>query len=362
MRPGFAEDSDPRLEPISVARGVPMSFGSGVDVAIAQISSKGVVFYVNSPMAQLLGRAKSELEMKHVKEIDTFPWGPGLLHLALARMREEGQPFEITRSEILPETGETRHWRIAVHPLEGSRAQVSVQDVTRYQKLRRIFARFVSPEVLDLMLSTPERDFLRPERRVLSVLFGDLRGFTGLAARADPLEVRRLLGAFHGRMIPAIKGHRGTIDKIIGDGVMALFGAPVESGSHAKDALEAAGAMQVEHEPLLAAWRSEGLDPPGLGIGIATGEVVVGNVGADDSFVNYTAVGHTVNLAARICENAQAGEILLSVETARSALAVPEEQAGASLPSIRKMGSIRMKNIPEPVDVARLEWREGQNR
>jgi adenylate cyclase len=142
----------------------------------------------------------------------------------------------------------------------------------------------------------------------LSVLFVDIRGFTSLAEQLKPAEVAIQLNRFYKTASNAIFRHDGTLDMLVGDQVMAFFGAPIGRRDHAKRAV--ATASEIMHETLAAA----SIDRLGIGIGIATGEAFVGNVGGGE-VADYTAIGDTVNVAARLQSEAAAGEILISQET-----------------------------------------------
>lgn len=169
----------------------------------------------------------------------------------------------------------------------------------RERRLRAAFARFVSPEVLRQILAGPE-PALGGEAREVTVLFADLRGFTRYAEEEPPEVVVARLNEHLGLMSHAVHAHGGMVDKFLGDAVMAVFGAPLPDPEHRRHALAAAEAIRAA------------LDGPGflpVGIGLASGMVVVGNIGSPER-LEYTAVGDPVNLAARLQEMAGPGEIL----------------------------------------------------
>ena len=142
----------------------------------------------------------------------------------------------------------------------------------------------------------------------ISVLFVDIRGFTSLAEQLEPADVATQLNRFYKTASNAIFRHDGTLDKLVGDQVMGFFGAPIGRDDHAKRAV--ATASEIRRESLAAA----SVDRLGIGIGIATGEAFVGNVGGGE-VADYTVIGDTVNVAARLQGEAAAGEILISQET-----------------------------------------------
>jgi adenylate cyclase len=173
--------------------------------------------------------------------------------------------------------------------------------------------RAVSPSVAEQILDDPDR-YLRPggERRSVSILFGDLRGYTSIAEELPPQEAMVVLNTYLAGIIEAVYKHGGTVNQILGDGVMSLFGAPMAYDDHGRRAVSAALDMQR----LVGAVNIAGFDTVRLqmGIGINTGDVVVGHIGSDQR-MDYTAVGDAVNLAARFEQNAGPGQILVTQAT-----------------------------------------------
>jgi class 3 adenylate cyclase len=196
--------------------------------------------------------------------------------------------------------------------------------------IRRIFGRYVSDDIVDSLLENPEGLELGGERRTVAVLICDLRGFSLLAESLEPLELVWLLNQYLGTMADTIHAHRGTIDEFVGDSVLAFFGAPISSDGDAERAVACAQAMQAAMAKVNRAIRERGLPEISMGVGIATGEVVVGSVGSERRS-KYTAVGSTVNLAARIESFTLGGEIWIC-DTTRNALS-----SGANIEAEREV-------------------------
>ena len=199
------------------------------------------------------------------------------------------------------------------------RAIVSQMDTAIFEsleqrRLRRVLGRSVDAHVLDRILANPSVDILKGERVVLTVLYGDLRGSTELAQQLNPEMLVEFVNDYLRRMAQVLYAYEGTLDKFIGDEVMALFGAPLPQPDHPLRAVRVGVAMQNAHQQLMADWTARGIKPAALGIGIATGEVTVGEFGCEQR-TDYTIIGHTANLGARICGVAKAGEVLISQET-----------------------------------------------
>jgi adenylate cyclase len=182
------------------------------------------------------------------------------------------------------------------------------------RRLRQVLGRSVDPRVMQRLLATPEVDFLKGERSVLSVLYADVRGSTRLAERTDPELLVGFINDYLSRMTEVILSHEGTLDKFVGDEVMALFGAPFPQPDHALRAVCVGLAMQEAHLAVMEAWQTQGVDAAPIGVGIATGELIVGEMGSAQR-TDYTVIGRAANLGARICAVAKAGQVLVSQAT-----------------------------------------------
>lgn len=174
-----------------------------------------------------------------------------------------------------------------------------VVEGRRRRTLARLFGSYVPPELVAQMARDPQPHDMRAENRVLSVMFCDMRNFTRISEALPPHELRLLINRFFSAMTLAIRTERGTLDKYIGDAIMAFWGAPLHDERHAKRAVRAALAMVAQLDPLNADLRTRGLPAIGLGIGINTGLVCVGDMGSEVRR-SYTVMGDAVNLASRI--------------------------------------------------------------
>jgi adenylate cyclase len=168
------------------------------------------------------------------------------------------------------------------------------------QEIRRMFSSYVSPKIVKELIENPEKAKLGGERRVVTILFSDVIGFTALSERTEPEYVVALLNEYFKEMADIIFRWDGTLDKFVGDEIMALWGAPVEQPDHAELALRCALNMSAKLNELHGVWRSRGWEIMDVGIGINTGEVIIGNIGAQGKKMDYTAIGDHVNLAARV--------------------------------------------------------------
>lgn len=199
--------------------------------------------------------------------------------------------------------------------------EINLMDVLTMQKelkkrnefIREVFGRFVTEQVAEKLLQSPEGLKLGGETREVSVLMSDLRNFTPMSERLAPDEIVSTLNRYLSSMVPIIERHGGTINEFIGDAILVIFGAPLAAEDHAQQAVACALEMQLAME---AVNRELG-HPLEMGIAVNTGEVIVGNIGSD-SRMKYGVVGSPVNLTARIQGFALGGQVLVSESTLRA--------------------------------------------
>ena len=187
---------------------------------------------------------------------------------------------------------------IGVALFVGTAYQYFVEDREK-RKVRRLFGRYVSKDVYDQLLEDPSRAELGGARREMTVLFSDIRGFTSVTEKGDPEALVAQLNEYFSRMVEIVFRHNGTVDKFVGDMVMALFGAPLDDAEHAEHAVRAAVEMVRELGDLNRRWAAEGREQLDIGIGVNSGEMIAGNIGSS-SIMSYTVIGDNVNLGARL--------------------------------------------------------------
>lgn len=218
------------------------------------------------------------------------------------------------------------------------------QRHTRF--LRSAFSTYVSPALVQRLIQAPEQLALTGEKRTITVLFSDIRDFTGLSESLPPEKLTRILNEYLAPMTDIIMHNQGTLDKYIGDAIMCLFNAPLDVRSHEICAVNAASEMLSALPELNARFREQFGISLDIGIGIHTGPAVVGNLGSPQRF-DYTAVGDSVNLASRLEGRTKAyGVQCIISETTHAALA-------PSLPC-RRLDRIRVKGKTQPVEIFEL--------
>jgi adenylate cyclase len=214
-------------------------------------------------------------------------------------------------------------------------------QVGQLQRLSRL-KRFFSPQVAEAIVAGGE-EILKPHRREITAVFLDLRGFTAFTDRADPEEVLELLRAYHATLGRTVHEFGGTLEHFAGDGVMIFFNDPFPVERPAERAVRMATALQRAFAPIAKAWEKLG-HGVGLGIGIAQGEATLGVIGFEQRW-EYAAIGNVPNLAARLCGEARAGEIILDAQTEREV---------AHLAEVEPIGPLSLRGFQQPVSAFRL--------
>lgn len=318
---------------------------TGLEDQVIQLGPAGRIEYVNSSLASSLGAPKDALVGTELTAVDRLPWGPGVLTEVADKARASDAMVEVERRHTNEDGRETFHKVTGLETPDG-RLQLRVVDLTDLRNLEQTFARYVSPKVVEKMKALPARDFFRAERTELTVLFGDLRGFTHAAQQMSAIQVRNTLNEYLSTMIDVADRHEAFVDKVIADEVMLLFGAPMPDAQHAVRALHVGLEMLEAQDALCARWKAEGRIEIGIGIGINTGPAVVGNIGSRKR-MDYTVIGHAVNVASRLCDTARPGELLIS-EATRAALeaTAPDELARLQLDEV---GPLTLKGVETPV-------------
>ncbi len=218
------------------------------------------------------------------------------------------------------------------------RAKQESDQMRQMQRLvRGTFERFVHPSVVEQLLRDPAQVKLGGKLQEVTVLFADMEGFTAISEQADPEQVLALVNRYHDLVVGVIQQHSGMIDKFLGDGLMALFNTPLPLDDHARHAVESALAIRGVLDGFYA--ELEPQQRMGINFGIHTGMAVVGNIGATQ-IMGFTAVGDTVNVAARLQGLARSGQILVSAAT--------YEQVQRWV-AAREIGLVQIKNRREAV-------------
>ena len=264
----------------------------------------------------------------------------GVVYLESRRLGPGGEPDRTLLRLLADQAG---------FALDISRLQEQlVAEAAEQERLKQRqaqLARYMSADVAEAVMARPELLHLGGARRTVTVLFSDVRGFTAWASRHSPEVVVGALNRIFSVQTEVLFAHGGTLDKFLGDGLMALFGAPIRAEDHAARAVAAATEMQRRVREVLAELASENevAALSGIGIGVHTGEAAVGNIGSE-ARMEYTAIGDSVNLASRLCDMAMPGQVLVSQATVGASGLAPD--------CFRGMEAIQVKGRAEPIEIA----------
>jgi class 3 adenylate cyclase len=217
--------------------------------------------------------------------------------------------------------------------LEG-RVKAQVDEIDRVGRLKR----FLAPQLAQAIVASGDESIMQSHRRDIAVLFCDLRGWTSFAETAEPEETMTLLGEYHDALGPLIHEAEGTLDRFTGDGLMVFFNDPLPCPDPAERAVRLAVCMREAVRGLNHTWRRRG-HQLGFGLGVAQGFATLGRIGFKDR-IDYSAIGSTPNLAARLCSEALDNQILISQ---RVALAVE------SIAELEELGEVPLKGLSRPV-------------
>jgi class 3 adenylate cyclase/CheY-like chemotaxis protein len=270
---------------------------------------------------------------------DDFVSKPIVKEELLARVRSLLR-VKALYDEVDRQRGELARWSQTLE----QRVKDKIDEVQRLSRLKRFF----SPRLAERMLADTGDDPLRSHRQEVSVLFADLRGFTAFAERSEPSLVMDVLGEFHRAMGALIFEFEGTLERFTGDGMMVFFNDPDPTPDHTLRAARLAMAMSERALSLAVGWRN--LDgPDGLAIGVSRGVATLGAIGFE-SRQDYAAIGSVTNLAARLCAEARAGEVLVC----GAVCAAIKDRT-----DLKDVPPLQLKGFAQPVSAFQLNAIEG---
>lgn len=227
------------------------------------------------------------------------------------------------------------------------KVQTQVHEIERLSRLKR----FLSSEVANVITEENRESLLDSHRRQVACLFCDIRNFTAFSETVEPEEVMEALQSMHRRMGQLVEAHSGTIGYRAGDGLMVIFNDPLACDEPVRKVTELALEMRTAFQKIQARWRELGHEL-GFGIGIAYGYATLGLIGSEDRY-DYTAIGNVVNVAARLCDTAQDGEILTDKRTRVEATDNIRTES---------VGSLKLKGVGQQVEAFKVVGREDSAR
>jgi adenylate cyclase len=250
-------------------------------------------------------------------------------HALVARVKSMLR-IKAMHDELEAQRAELGVWNLSLE----SRVAEQIIEIERIGRLKR----FLAPQVADLIISSRNESILESHRRNVAVLFCDLRGFTAFAEMAEPEDVMSLLREYHTCLGSLIHRNGGTLERFTGDGLVVVFNDPLPCPDPSLQAVRVAIEMRTAIEISLARWRKLGHDL-GFGVGIAYGYATLGCIGFEGR-LDYTAIGSVVNRAARLCGEAQSGQILVDVEV---------HSAIEGIATVSKVEELSLKGFKRPV-------------
>jgi PAS domain S-box-containing protein len=328
----------------------------GLSLALLQFHPSSVVLLDTEGRIRSLNRNAERLlsttEADAIGKSYTVIFGESLSHRVFKLMLRGGADGEARPIEATLPGGRRAKLRATAGPLKDARGTVNgivfVADedtsspkldalAGQHVRLRDALRRYLGDNVADMVDARPSFVDVGGQTQTVSVVHADVRGYTAIAEELAPDRVVSLLMRYHGAAAKAIRGTGGTIDRFAGDAILALWNAPVPQADHVRLALRGALAMRD-------AAREVGTEL-GYGIGVHTGEAMVGNLGSDE-YQNFTAIGDTVNVAARLQGQAQAGEVVCS--------AAALQAAGEGVRTT-PLGALELRGRKTPVEAYRVE-------
>jgi PAS domain S-box-containing protein len=329
------------------------TFLEALPVGVCVVDSEGTLCYANQTAQILVGQGlastiapESFSEVCQVYLAGTDQLYPPAQRPILRALKGESVTVEDIElhqeGQVLP----LEMWATPIYDHQGEvvYAIAAFQDITqrkRAEQIRSNFGRYLTDEVVSLLLEKPESLKLGGDCRTITILTSDLRGFTALSERLPPEEVITILNIYLATMTDVIAQYQGTIDDFIGDGILVLFGAPIAREDDAQRAVACAIAMQLAMETVNAKLQRPGWPCLDMGIGLNTGTVVMGNIGSEKR-CKFSVIGSTVNLAYRIESNTTGGQIFISASTYKAVEAIVQ---------VYTRKEVRMKGVQEPIAI-----------
>ena len=318
-----------------------------IATGVITIDPLGEIDSINSAGLKILKKEKVDIIGNHYMYI--FEKDEGVLELITTSELQDTVETElnIPFNTVSEETVINISVAPRLNP-EGSRqgTVLAIEDISDISKVKSTFKRYVSKQVVDELLDNDAKLNLGGEERDVTILFTDIRGFTSMSEKMNPETVVTTLNEYFSEMIDIVFENNGTLDKIIGDELMIVYGAPLSSEDDTKRAVKTAIEMQRRISELNAERKKRREPPIYVGAGINTGTVISGNIGSRD-MMDYTVIGDTVNLGARLCSSAKPGEILVSLKV---------HNITKDVFSFKELEPIRVKGKEKKVDLYRVVY------
>ena len=342
---GIAMDNAKLFEDINAAKRFNESIMGSIATTVITVNLLGEIDTINKAGKTLFGDKAKQIIGEHYSYF--FSKDKNLC-AAIDAAEHELETISELNTSLLTKSKNTKV-NFSVAPLKDNKNAhiglvVAIEDITEQSKIKNTFKRYVSKSVVDQLLDDDQKLNLGGEEREVTVLFSDIRGFTAMSEKMKPNEVVRTLNAYFSEMIDIIFKFDGTLDKIVGDELMVVFGAPISRDDDAERAVKTAIGMVESLKKFNKKRESKGKVPINAGIGINKGRVISGNIGSKDQ-MDYTVIGDTVNLGARLCSFAGPLKIIISKSV--------KNEIGEDYKT-RKLEAIKVKGKRKPVEIFKV--------
>ena len=308
---------------------------SSITTGIIEINLFGEIQFVNKEAIRLLNKSEEEILGNHYLII--FENEDTLIIIIQNVGINQERVFE---TEFSLKSGNKKiSVNISFSPVfdekkDFSGIVIAIDDLSKINKVKSTFKKYVSKNIVDKLLESEDSLNLGGKESEVTILFSDIRGFTSMSEKLNPTEIVKLLNKYFKSMIDVVFKYNGTLDKIVGDELMVLYGVPLKADDDTHNAVKTAIKMFIALDKFNQKIVKEGYKPFKIGIGINKGKAVSGNIGSEQQ-MNYTVIGDTINLGARLCSHAKSGEILISKSVKD---AIGDNYNFKSIPSIEVKG------------------------
>ena len=342
---GIAMDNAKLFEDINAAKRFNESIMGSIATTVITINLLGEIDSINKAGKTLFGDKAKGIIGEHYSYF--FAKDKNLCS-AIDSAEHELETLSELNTSLLTKSRSTKV-NFSVAPLKDEKSShiglvVAIEDITEQSKIKNTFKRYVSKSVVDQLLDDDQKLNLGGEEREVTVLFSDIRGFTAMSEKMKPKEVVSTLNSYFSEMIDIIFKYDGTLDKIVGDELMVVFGAPISREDDAARAVKTAIGMVESLKKFNKKRIDKGKVPVNAGIGINKGKVISGNIGSKDQ-MDYTVIGDTVNLGARLCSFAGPLKIIISKSV--------QGEIGGDFKT-RKLEAIKVKGKRKPVEIFKV--------
>ena len=342
MQTSIAYQNVKLLESLKKSNKLNENIMSSITTGIIEVNLFGEIEFVNKEALRLLNREEEEVIGNHYMII--FEKNDQLLELIQKVESEQERVFE--NEFELKSIKRKISVNLSCSPVFDEKKSfsgivIALDDLSKINKVKSTFKKYVSKNIVDKLLENEDSLNLGGTESEITILFSDIRGFTSMSEKLSPTEIVKLLNKYFKSMIDVVFKYNGTLDKIVGDELMVLYGVPLKGEDDTDNAVKTAIKMFQALDKFNEKIVKEGYKPFKIGIGINKGKAVSGNIGSEQQ-MNYTVIGDTINLGARLCSHAKSGEILISSSV--------KGIISNDYP-FKKIPSIEVKGKSKPIDV-----------